>query len=106
MAQAGVAILKLYDNWAIAEATAHWAAGGGREMKMGIVMLGVLALAASPCAHAGREATEVDTPAVGLEVGQKAPAFSGTDQFGHEQTNESLKGSNGTVILFFRSADW
>jgi hypothetical protein len=105
MAQVGVAILKLYDNWAIAEATADWAAGGGREMKMGIVMLGVLALAASPFA-AGREATEVDTPAVGLEVGQKAPAFSGTDQFEHEQTNESLKGSNGTVILFFRSADW
>jgi cytochrome oxidase Cu insertion factor (SCO1/SenC/PrrC family) len=75
-------------------------------MKMGIVMLGVLALAANPFAHAGREATEVDTPAVGLEVGQQAPAFSGTDQFGHEQTNESLKGSNGTVILFFRSADW
>jgi cytochrome oxidase Cu insertion factor (SCO1/SenC/PrrC family) len=101
-----VAILKLYDNWAIAEGTAHRAAGGGREMKMGIVMLGVLALAASPIARAGREATKVETPAVGLEVGQKAPAFSGTDQFGHEQTNESLKGSNGTVILFFRSADW
>jgi len=77
-------------------------------MKLGIVMLGILALAASPSARAGagKEATEVDTPAVGLEVGQKAPAFSGTDQFGHEETNESLKGSHGTVILFFRSADW
>jgi hypothetical protein len=77
-------------------------------MKMGIVTLGVLALVASPFVHAGAgtEATKMDTPAVGLEVGQKAPAFSGTDQFGHEQTNESLKGSNGTVILFFRSADW
>jgi hypothetical protein len=77
-------------------------------MKLGIVILGVLALAASPIvrAGAGREATVADTPAVGLEVGQKAPAFSGTDQFGHAQTSESLKGSNGTVILFFRSADW
>ena len=39
-------------------------------------------------------------------VGQKAPAFSIRDQFGHEQSNETLKGPNGTVLLFFRSADW
>jgi cytochrome oxidase Cu insertion factor (SCO1/SenC/PrrC family) len=43
---------------------------------------------------------------VGLPVGQKAPAFSIRDQFGHEQSNETLKGANGTVLLFFRSADW
>ena len=44
--------------------------------------------------------------AVGLPVGQKAPAFSIRDQFGYEQSNETLKGPNGTVLLFFRSADW
>jgi len=44
--------------------------------------------------------------AIGLPVGQKAPTFSLPDQFGHEQTLESLKGSHGTVLLFFRSADW
>jgi hypothetical protein len=43
---------------------------------------------------------------IGLPVGQKAPAFSARDQFGQEQSLESLKGSNGTVLLFFRSADW
>ena len=43
---------------------------------------------------------------IGLAVGQKAPAFSARDQFGREQTLESLKGSHGTVLLFFRSADW
>ena len=43
---------------------------------------------------------------VGLAVGQKAPAFSLLDQFGSIQTLESLKGKNGTVLLFFRSADW
>jgi hypothetical protein len=42
----------------------------------------------------------------GLPVGEKAPAFSAQDQFGKEQTLESLKGSHGTVLLFFRSADW
>ncbi len=43
---------------------------------------------------------------IGLAVGQKAPAFSARDQFSQEQTLESLKGSHGTVLLFFRSADW
>jgi hypothetical protein len=43
---------------------------------------------------------------IGLAVGQKAPAFSARDQFGHTQTLDTLKGPNGTVLLFFRSADW
>ena len=47
-----------------------------------------------------------DTHFSGLEVGQKAPGFIAQDQFGHQQSNETLKGSNGTVLLFFRSADW
>jgi hypothetical protein len=43
---------------------------------------------------------------IGLAVGQKAPAFSARDQFGREQTLATLKGPKGTVLLFFRSADW
>jgi hypothetical protein len=43
---------------------------------------------------------------IGLAVGRKAPAFSAPDQFGAQQTLETLKGSNGTILLFFRSADW
>jgi len=43
---------------------------------------------------------------VGLRAGQKAPDFSAPDQFRKMQTLESLKGSKGTVLLFYRSADW
>jgi len=43
---------------------------------------------------------------IGLAVGQNAPAFSAHDQFGKLQTLENLKGPKGTVLLFFRSADW
>jgi len=43
---------------------------------------------------------------VGLRAGQKAPDFSARDQFGKTQTLDSLKGSKGTVLLFYRSADW
>jgi hypothetical protein len=43
---------------------------------------------------------------IGLEVGKKAPAFSLHDQFGRVQTLDAVKGPKGTVLLFFRSADW
>ena len=43
---------------------------------------------------------------VGLRVGQKAPDFSCVDQLGKTQTLETLRGPKGTVLLFYRSADW
>jgi len=52
------------------------------------------------------QASDGLAPSIGLEIGRQAPAFALTDQFGHKQSNETLKGSKGTVILFFRSADW
>jgi len=48
----------------------------------------------------------IEAMAIGLAVGQKAPAFSLPDQSGRMQTLDTLKGANGTVLLFFRSADW
>jgi hypothetical protein len=48
----------------------------------------------------------IELMSIGMAVGQKAPAFSIRDQFGQIQTLETLKGANGTVLLFFRSADW
>jgi hypothetical protein len=50
--------------------------------------------------------TSVELMSIGLAVGQKAPALSARDQFGRVQTLDTLKGTNGTVLLFFRSADW
>ena len=46
------------------------------------------------------------SPPIGLQVGQRAPAFASRDQLGHDQSIQTLKGSSGTVLLFFRSADW
>jgi len=48
----------------------------------------------------------LDLISIGLAPGRKAPALSLRDQFGTTQTLETLKGANGTVLLFFRSADW
>ncbi len=48
----------------------------------------------------------IEIMSIGLAVGQKAPPFSARDQFGRVQTLDSLKAPKGTVLLFFRSADW
>lgn len=48
----------------------------------------------------------IELMSVGLGVGLKAPAFSARDQFGRVQTLDTLRGPKGTVLLFFRSADW
>jgi hypothetical protein len=50
--------------------------------------------------------TSIELMSIGLAVGQKAPQFSLRDQSGKVQTLDSLKGPKGTVLLFFRSADW
>jgi hypothetical protein len=50
--------------------------------------------------------SSIELMSIGLSVGQKAPAFSVHDQFVRIQTLDTLKGTNGTVLLFFRSADW
>jgi peroxiredoxin len=42
----------------------------------------------------------------GLGVGDTIPQFDLRDQDGVIQNFDSLKGSNGLAILFFRSADW
>jgi hypothetical protein len=52
------------------------------------------------------QVSHLEALSVGLTAGQKAPAFSLHDQFGQLQTLDSLKGNKGTVLLFFRSADW
>ena len=52
------------------------------------------------------QGASIEPMSIGLAVGAKAPAFSIRDQFGQVQTLDTLKGTTGTVLLFFRSADW
>lgn len=63
-------------------------------------------LTALAFAQQSRPAEQFGSPAIGLPTGAQAPAFSLGDQFGQERTLKSLEGSKGTVLLFFRSADW
>jgi len=46
------------------------------------------------------------SPLTRPNVGQKMPPFAARDQFNKDVSSDTLKGANGTVLLFFRSADW
>ena len=43
---------------------------------------------------------------LGPKVGETLPAFDAVDSNGMVRNFESLKGTNGLVLVFFRSADW
>ncbi len=75
-------------------------------MKIGVAILFFVGLFAIPGGQENSSTNQAVAPSVGLEIGQPAPAFVLPDQFGHNQSNETLKGAKGTVFLFFRSADW
>jgi hypothetical protein len=47
-----------------------------------------------------------ENPKTGPAVGSRIPDFELFDQSGKRQTFESLRGTNGLVLLFVRSADW
>ena len=75
-------------------------------MNIGVAILFFFGLFAIPGEQENSSTNQTVASSVGLEIGQPAPAFVLPDQFGHNQSNETLKGSMGTVLLFFRSADW
>jgi cytochrome oxidase Cu insertion factor (SCO1/SenC/PrrC family) len=47
-----------------------------------------------------------DPMTLGPAVGQPLPTFEAPDSTGVPRRFESLKGPNGLVLVFFRSADW
>lgn len=42
----------------------------------------------------------------GPEVGQQIPDFAALDQDGVRRSFDDVKGPNGALVFFFRSADW
>jgi len=69
------------------------------------VLAAVLSLFIVIVPEAARGQYKAESNAI-LKIGNSIPTLSGTDQFGKERNFENLKGPNGLVILFFRSADW
>ena len=70
-------------------------------------LFGLLAaLAVTVSVLAGQAPAAVDTSKIGPQVGAVVPAFTGVDQFGKSHTLASTYGAKGTMLVFFRSADW
>jgi len=65
-----------------------------------------LCLLSLGCGSEKSSSSQPTSPLTGPNVGQKMPPFAALDQFGQTISSETLKGTNGTVLLFFRSADW
>ena len=51
-------------------------------------------------------AARPDPQTLGPKVGETLPPIEAMDQNGRTQDFASLKGPNGLVFVFFRSADW
>ena len=47
-----------------------------------------------------------DVQKIGPQVGERVPDFSLVDQNGTTRTLRSVAGKSGTMLVFFRSADW
>jgi hypothetical protein len=51
-------------------------------------------------------ASRIDVSKLGPQVGERAPDFSLSDQYGKTQTLRSILGPRGAMLVFVRSADW
>ena len=69
----------------------------------GIVVLSVPALAQDGFGEMPASSANWTT---GPEVGQRLPAIAALDQHGERRTFDDVKGPNGALVFFFRSADW
>ena len=78
----------------------------GSSMRVSATVICLFAILVAGLAQEKPPVQQPVASPVGLPVGAKAPRIALRDQFGRTQTNETLKGTKGTILLFFRSADW
>jgi cytochrome oxidase Cu insertion factor (SCO1/SenC/PrrC family) len=75
-----------------------------RTVLTAVTVLSAVALSAQSVTPA--PAPQVDIAALGPRVGDKPIDFSLADQTGKIQTLKTVAGPKGTMLVFFRSADW
>ncbi len=63
----------------------------------------LISLSVLPADAAEQKAPPIDR---GPAIGTKAPAFGLADANGRKTTLAKLTGKTGTILLFYRSADW
>lgn len=73
--------------------------------RIACALITVCLLVRAPSAQQGSR-TPIDISKLGPQVGQQVPDFSLKDQSGRVWTRQSILGSKGAMLVFFRSADW
>ena len=66
----------------------------------------VLPVILAVAAGFGAVLAQINIDAIGPQVGQRAIDFRLVDQAGRTRTLAGIAGRNGTMLVFFRSADW
>ena len=79
-------------------------AGSGLVLGVCLLALGQAVGSAARQEPAGSQSIDVEH--IGPKIGAALPEFSLHDQDGKVHSLKSLLGTNGAVIVFFRSADW
>jgi len=69
-------------------------------------MFRALARIAVVAAFAASLHAQTDLARLGPQVGDRAIDFSLPDQLGRTRSLRSIAGPKGTMLVFFRSADW
>jgi hypothetical protein len=70
-------------------------------------LLAILCVCRADAGQAPQPARQkVDVSRLGPQVGQRVPDFNLRDQTGRMRNLESIMGSRGAMLVFFRSADW
>ena len=64
------------------------------------------ALLALPSFAQDSEREAIEVASLGPQIGERVPDFRLPDQNGQFHTLDDIKGPNGTMLLFHRSADW
>lgn len=71
-----------------------------------LLLLSGLALPLTGTAQDPVARTRIEVAALGPQVGEVVPSFNLVDQNGEMQSLDTIRGPNGTMLLFHRSADW
>jgi hypothetical protein len=66
----------------------------------------VVIIVALTSAVATTRGAQTDISKLGPQVGARATDFNLPDQFGRTQSLATIGGPKGTMLVFFRSADW
>jgi hypothetical protein len=77
-----------------------------RELTISSVIAALFGLCAGAPQSNPPARTRIDVSELGPKVGDRVPDFNLKDQHGKSWTLQSIAGPKGTMLVFFRSADW